>query len=144
MLKRTKRQHIWILGVFFMIAGCGTTHTQFTYDSSFVPNIPKTGKGCYDAAVLLETNIAKAREIALKVLTLNDGQIKDATETYLHAWRPLRNFSSTGGEELTVRLEKVDDNQTFVTVTTLTMGWGHYDPWSCEVINEMVLRAEYD
>jgi hypothetical protein len=144
MSRQVNMLYWWILGISLLAAGCGTSQSHFTYDSSFVPNIPKTGQGCYDAAVLLGTDIAKAREIALKVLALNDGQIKAATETYLQAWRPLRNFSSSGGEELTVQLEKVDDNQTFVTVTTLTMGWGRSEPWSCEVINEMVLRAEYD
>ena len=131
----------WILGISVIVAGCGTAYSHFSYDSSSQMNVPKTGQGCLDAAVLLGVNLSEAKEIAKKVLLVNGAQMKEETETHLRAWTPLQTFGG-GGEEVNVGLEKVDDNQTFISVTTLTMGGMEAKSWSCEVINEIVLRAE--
>ena len=130
-----------MLGILVSASGCGTTHSHFAYESSLQVNVPKTGQGCYDAAVELGVNLAKTREIAKKVLSINATQVREESETHLRAWTPIQTFGG-GGDELNVRLEKVDENHTFVTVTTLSLAGAMAKGWSCEVINEIVLRAE--
>jgi hypothetical protein len=127
-----------------LVSGCGTTQSHFIYDSSFQINAPQTDQGCYDAAVVLDVSLPRAKEIVKQVLAAN-GMIlftKVETDTHLRAMTPLKTFPAGGGEDLNVRFEKVGENQTFITVTTMTMPGNKGKPWSCEVIEEFVLRAE--
>ena len=130
-----------MFGILVFSSGCGTTRSHYVYDSSFQVNTPQTARNCYDAAALLGVNISKAREITKKALQVNMPQVREKTETHLCAWTPLQSFGG-GGDEINVKLEKVDDTHTFVTVTTLSLAGIYAKAWSCEIINEIVLRAE--
>jgi hypothetical protein len=127
-------------------SGCGTMNSQFVYNESFQPNIPQTDKKCYDGAVLLTVDLSRAKDIARKVLVGLDGEIKEESDTYVRAVRRIQRFAlivSSGGETLTVKLEKVDDNQTFVTAATYTMRGAAAKLWSCKIMDEMVKMAQH-
>ncbi len=147
-MNRTMKTYLCgvMLGTVLLLSGCGTVTSSFVYDSSFQPNIPQTDGKCYDAAVLLKVDLPRAKDIARKVLIGLDGKILEESDTYIRAMRKMQHFAlfvGGGGEELTIRLEKVDDNETFVTATTLTMGGAGHKPWSCKIVNEMVKMASH-
>jgi len=125
-------------------SGCGTTHSQFTYRASYTVNVPVKASNCYDAAIVLGAPLPRAQDIAKKVLIAVDSKIQEETATYIRATRKIRPFAlliGSGGEELTVRLEKIDPERTFVTVTTLNMPSATQRPWSCKVVEEMAAMA---
>ena len=135
---------VLMLSIFPLFSGCGTIETHFTYNDTFQPNKPQYGKGCYEAAVLLTVNLSRAKEIADRVLVGLDGKITDDGDTYIRAVRKLHRYAliaGSGGEDLAVRLEKIDDHRTFVTATTMTMGGLTSKAWSCRIIDEMIRMA---
>ncbi len=119
-------------------------NSQFVYNDSFQANVPQTDEKCYDGAVLLTVDLSRARDIARKVLVGLDGVIKEESDTYVRAVRRMQRFAliaNSGGETLTVKLEKVDENRTFVTAATYTLGGAAAKSWSCKVVEEMVKMA---
>jgi hypothetical protein len=126
-------------------SGCGTLNSQFVYNDSFQPNIPQTDEKCYDGAVLLTVDLSRAKDIARKVLIGLDGVIKEESDTYVRAVRRMQMFAliaNSGGETLTVKLEKVDETLTFVTAATYTQGGAAAKSWSCKIVEEMIKMAQ--
>ena len=129
-----------------IITGCaGTQVSKFSYDESYKVNEPIKGEKCYDASVLLEVDIKRAKDIAKKVIVALDSTIKEETDTYIKAQRNrhIGVFVGSGGEQLTVNLQEVGLGRTFVTATTKTgfAGGAGMKPWSCKIIDEMVNMA---
>ncbi len=129
-----------------IMSGCAGTHvSKFTYDENYTVNEPVKGEGCYDASVLLGEDMARAKDIAKKVIIALDSTITEETETSIKAQRNrhIGVFVGSGGEELAVNLKKIDNNKTFISATTKTgfVGGAGQKAWSCQMIDEMVKMA---
>lgn len=137
---------IVICGIFIIMSGCaGTDVSKFTYNENYKVNETIKGEGCYDASVLLGVDMVRAKDIAKKVIIALDSTITDESDTLIKAQRNrhIGVFVGSGGEELQVNLKKIDDNKTFVTVTTKIgfVGAAGQKAWSCQIIDEMVKMA---
>lgn len=125
------------------IFGCaGTLTSKFKHDDSFRINEPQKQESCYDAAVLLGVDMKRGMDIAKKVIVGLDATISKETENSIEAQknRHIGVFIGSGGEELVIQLNKIDDAKTFVTATTKTgfVGALGQKAWSCEIIDQMV------
>lgn len=128
------------------LAGCaGTYSSSFNHDSSYQINQPVKSKDCYDASVLLNKSLTEAKAISKKVLVAVDARISEETDTSLKAQRNrhIGVFVGSGGEELTVELNPVTNERTFVTTTTKTgfVGGAGQKAWSCQIIDQLTALA---
>jgi hypothetical protein len=126
--------------------GCSTTpKSKFSYHTNYSINTPIKDDKCYDAAVLLELDLSRSGVVAKKALKKVDAKIQEKTDTYIKAQRRrhIGIFLGRGGEILIVRLKKVKEKYTFVTVATGIgiFGEAGSEPWSCRVIDEILKRA---
>ncbi len=133
-------------GVLAVVSGCaGVQVSKFTYDDTYQVNKPMKGEKCYDASVLLGVEINRARDISKKVLVAVDSTLTEETDTLIKAQRNrhIGVFVGSGGEELSVKLREVSENQTFTVVTTKTgfVGGAGQKAWSCQIVDEMVKMA---
>jgi len=137
---------LYVLVVFsFMaaVSGCaGTQVSKFSYNDKYIVNQPVKDEKCYDASVLLGTDMARANDIAKKVVIGLDSQITEETNSSIRAQRNrhIGVFVGSGGEELTVNLKEIDSNKTFISATTKTgfVGGAGQKAWSCQIVDEMV------
>lgn len=128
------------------ITGCaGVETSSYVYDDSYKVNQPNYAQDCFDASVLIDKNLAEAKDIAGKALASIDTTVTEETATTINAQRNrhIGVFVGSGGEELSVTLKAVSDDRTFVAVTTKTgfVGAVGQKAWSCEVINSVVSLA---
>lgn len=125
------------------ITGCAGLQTSgHKYSDAYKVNQPVKGDGCYDASVLLAKNVADTMVIATKVLAAVDSTVSEKTATQVKAQRNrhIGLLLGSGGEELSIGLNPVQNNQTFVTVATKTgfVGGAGQKAWSCQIIDQMV------
>ena len=137
---------IVVFGFVAIMSGCaGTSVSKYSYNENYNVNVPVKGEKCYDASVLLGVDLARAKDIAKKVIIAIDSTINEETDTVIKAQRNrhIGVFVGSGGEELAVNLQKIDSNKTFVSVTTKTgfVGGAGQKAWSCKIIDEMVKMA---
>ncbi len=130
-----------------ILSGCaGVQVSKFTFDDSFKVNKPMKGEKCYDASVLLGVNLNRARDITKKVLVAVDSTITEETDTLIKAQRNrhIGLFVGSGGEELSVKLKKTGESETFTTVATKTgfVGGAGQKAWSCQIVDEMVKMVQ--
>ena len=111
---------------------------------SVIENKKKDSK-CYDAAVLLGTNLASARDIAKKVLAALDARVLSDSTQLIEAQRNrhVGVLVGSGGEELSISFKSVSDRETFVAAATKTgfVGGAGQKAWSCQIVDEMVKLA---
>jgi len=129
-----------------IMSGCaGVQVSKFAYDETYQVNKPIKGEKCYDASVLLGVDLNRARDISKKVLVAVDSTITKDTDTLIKAQRNrhIGVFVGSGGEELSVKLEKINENNTFTAITTKTgfVGGAGQKAWSCQIVDEMVKMA---
>ena len=129
-----------------VISGCaGTQVSKFSYNDKYVVNQPVKDEKCYDASVLLGTDMARANDIAKKVIIGLDSTITEETNSSIKAQRNrhIGVFVGSGGEELAVNLKEIDSNKTFISATTKTgfVGGAGQKAWSCRIVDEMVKMA---
>jgi len=129
--------------VLILMSGCaGVQVSKFAYDETYQVNKPMKGEKCYDASVLLSVDLNRAQDISKKVLVAVDSTITEETDTLVKAQRNrhIGVFVGSGGEELSVKLEKISENNTFTVVTTKTgfVGGAGQKAWSCQIVDEMV------
>ncbi len=142
--RKMKERSFWLLlCLVFIISGCaGSQVSTFKYDDTYEVNVPVKSEKCYDASVLLGENIERTKDVAKKVLVALDATIKEETETSIKAQRNrhIGVIVGSGGEVLTIQLEEVDLQKTFVTTATKTgfVGGAGMKPWSCQIVDEMV------
>jgi hypothetical protein len=134
------------VGVAISLSSCaGVKESSYSYNDTYSANMSTKAEGCYDAAVLLDKDIAEAREISKKVLAALDSTISEETATTLKAQRNrhIGVFVGSGGEELFITLQEVPDNKTFVTAATKTgfVGGAGQKAWSCQIIDQIVAMA---
>jgi hypothetical protein len=137
---------IVVFGFVAIMSGCaGTSVSKYSYNENYNVNVPVKGEKCYDASVLLGVDLARAKDIAKKVIIAIDSTINEETDTVIKAQRNrhIGVFVGSGGEELAINLQKIDSNKTFVSVTTKTgfVGGAGQKAWSCKIIDEMVKMA---
>lgn len=148
MLSKLQKQVLSFIVFLLFITnyGCvGTCHSKFHYDETYRLNIPVKDATCYDAAVLLGVDVSRAKEIAKKAIAGLDAKIQEATDTCIKAQRSrhIGIFVGSGGEVLMVKIDKVDEMNTFITATTKGGFFGPIGskPWSCKLIDEMIRLA---
>lgn len=129
-----------------LTSGCaGMAVSGFAHDDSYKLNAPKKAEACYDASVLLGADLARAKDIAKKVVVAVDATVNEENGNAITAQRNrhIGLFVGSGGEELFVSLKPVAPDQTFVTVATKTgfVGGAGQKAWSCQVVDEMVKMA---
>ncbi|MDD2737071.1 MAG: hypothetical protein PHF56_24315 [Desulfuromonadaceae bacterium] len=127
-------------------SGCaGTLTSKYTYNNNYKTNAPVKDVNCYDASILLGVDLKKAREIGERVIVAVDATLEETTETTLKAQRNrhIGLFVGSGGEELGIKLQPVDANNTFATITTKTglVGGAGQRAWSCEIVDKMAQMA---
>jgi hypothetical protein len=137
---------IVVFGFVAIMSGCaGTSVSKYSYNENYNVNVPVKGEKCYDASVLLGVDLARAKDIAKKVIIAIDSTINEETDTVIKAQRNrhIGVFVGSGGEELAINLQKIDSNKTFVSATTKTgfVGGAGQKAWSCKIIDEMVKMA---
>ncbi len=136
----------FILLCIVMLSGCGGTKvSRFSYDESYQLNQPNKESNCYDASILLDAHLQKAKDISKKVIIAIDASIEEETLTFIKAQRNrhIGLFVGSGGEELFVTLQEVNDQSTFVSVATKTgfVGGAGQKAWSCKIVDEMAKMA---
>jgi hypothetical protein len=130
-----------------IMSGCAGTHvSKFSYNENNIVNEPVKGEKCYDASVLLEVDMKRAKDIAKKVIIALDSKVTEETDTSIKAQRNrhIGVFVGSGGEELAVNFKKIDSDKTFVSATTKTgfVGGAGQKAWSCQIVDEMVKMAD--
>ena len=119
--------------------------SSFKHNDNFRINEPQKGESCYDAAVLLGVDLKRGMDITKKVISGLDATIYNETENSIEAQRNrhVGVFVGSGGEQLVVRLQRIDDTKTFVTATTKTgfVGGLGQKAWSCEIVDQMAKMA---
>lgn len=148
MIQSKKSLFLLIVVSIFMtiMSGCAGTHdSKFSYNETYNINEPIKGEKCYDASVLLEVDIKRAKDIAKKVIIALDSKITEEQDTSIKAQRNrhVGVFVGSGGEELSVNLKEIDSNKTFISATTKTgfVGGAGQKAWSCQIIDEMLKMA---
>lgn len=129
-----------------LVAGCAGVETSSAkYNPSYQVNQAVKKEGCYEASVLIGKNMAQAKDIAKKALVGIDTKIESEAGNSIKGQRN-RNIGllvGSGGEELTVNLEAVGTDRTFVAVATKTgfVGGAGQKAWSCQVVDSIVTMA---
>jgi hypothetical protein len=130
-----------------LISGCaGMDTSKMKYSSELRVNEPQKSKDCYDAAVLLQANAERTKDITTKVLVAIDAVLRTDEPGLIKAER-LRHvgvFVGSGGEEIFVNYAAMQANETYVTVATKTgfVGGAGQKAWSCQIVDEMVKMAK--
>jgi len=148
-MNRSKKSTLLITSTICLavvISGCaGVQTSSHSYSASYKVNQPVKGDGCYDASVLLAKNLGDAKKIAKKVLASIDSTIEEETDSQIKARRNryIGVFVGSGGEELSITLKKVSNDQTFIAAATKTgfVGGAGQKAWSCKIVDEMVTMA---
>lgn len=133
----------FMIFVMVTISGCikrdGTLVSRYTYNESYQLNVPVKDGDCHDASVLLASDIKKAKEIAIKVLSNASSEIIKETDDYLqvrtgHPYRAI----------LTVNLNEIESNKTFVTVSakTIYVAGTEILPWACLAVDLIVKLSQ--
>lgn len=130
-----------------VLTGCaGVATSSMSYNDKLTVNAPQKGEGCYDAAVVLGTNLDRTKDIAKKVLTALDASIVTEKPESIMAQRNrhIGVLVGSGGEELFVNWNSVSPEKTFVSVATKTgfVGGAGQKAWSCQMIDEMIKMAQ--
>lgn len=128
-----------------VISGCaGMSTSSMSYNSQMQVNAPQKAENCYDAAVLLGVNLARAKDITKKVLVAVDATIETekADSVMAQRNRHIGLLVGSGGEELFVNWNAMGE-KTYITVATKTgfVGGAGQKAWSCQVVDEMVKMA---
>ncbi len=130
-----------------VISGCaGVATSSMSYNSSMQVNAPQKSADCYDAAVLLGSNLGRAKDITKKVLVAVDAKVISEKPESLMAQRNrhIGVLVGSGGEELFVNWAPQGADKTFVTVATKTgfVGGAGQKAWSCQMVDEMIKMAQ--
>jgi hypothetical protein len=129
-----------------LVSGCaGMATSNMSYNTQLQVNAPQKAENCYDAAVLLGTDLARTKDITKKVLTAVDASIESEQPESIKAQRNrhIGLLVGSGGEELFVNWNAVAAQKTYVTVATKTgfVGGAGQKAWSCQMVDEMVKMA---
>lgn len=143
-----KPENLTALIIFFILIlpSCGGTKvSRFSYDESYQINQTNKSEDCYDASILLEADLQKAKDISRKVVVAIDARIEEESLTFIRAQRNrhIGVFVGSGGEELFITLQEINDKNTFISVATKTgfVGAAGQKAWSCKVVDEMAKMA---
>ncbi len=129
-----------------VLSACGgMTTSNMAYNNQMQVNAPQKAEGCYDAAVLLGTNLERAKDITKKVLVAVDAHVEAEKPESIMAQRNrhIGLLVGSGGEELFVNWNSINADKTYVTVATKTgfVGGAGQKAWSCQMIDEMIKMA---
>jgi len=133
---------ILFLSSIFILPGCGGTRlSKLSYDESYQLNQINKAEDCYDASIFLDADIQIANDITRKVLVAIDATIQEDSLSFIRAQRNrhIGVFVGSGGEQLFITLQEINDNSTFITVATKTgfVGGAGQTSWSCKVVEEL-------
>ena len=133
---------ILFLCFIFILSGCGGTRlSRFSYDASYQLNQINKAEDCYDASIFLDADIQRANDITRKVLVAIDATIQEESISFIRAQRNrhIGVFVGSGGEQLFITLQEINDKSTFISVATKTgfVGGAGQTSWSCKVIDEL-------
>ena len=129
-----------------ILSGCGGTKvSRFSYDESYQLNQTNKDEDCYDASILLGANLQKAKDLSKKVVIAIDATVQEESLTFIRAQRNrhIGVFVGSGGEELFITLQEINDDSTFISVATKTgfVGGAGQKAWSCKIVDEIAKMA---